>query len=97
MSSQKKKKDAYIHLRVTKAVKEEISKKAKDQEKTITSYILEGVMTPINKSEDVITDTIDTTILSKMIKPFAEKGIQVNLNEDEIKRVQELWRDIQNA
>jgi len=97
MSSQKEKKDAYIHLRVTKTVKEEISKKAKDQEKSMTSYLLEGVMTPNNSSESVITNTIDTSILRKMIKPFAEKGIQVNLNEDEIERVQELWRDIQNA
>lgn len=97
MSSQKEKKDAYIHLRVTEEMKREILQKAKEQDKTMTSFILENVMTLKNKQENVITNNPDISILKKMIIPFAEKGVQVDLTENEIKRIQELWREIENT
>lgn len=42
----------------------------------------------------VKNDDLDTKILKKLITPFKEHGIKIDLEEHEIKRIKSLWEEI---
>lgn len=43
---------------------------------------------------DIESNTLDTTILKKLIQPFIEHDIEINLQEYEINRIKQLWSDM---
>lgn len=93
-SIQKEKiKDQWIQIRVNKNTKTLLNDKAKQENKSLSQYILESVLTPKQGS----VNTLDTQILKKMIKPFIERGITLDLDEGEIIRIKQLWEETKNA
>ncbi|MFW9971079.1 MAG: DUF1778 domain-containing protein [Candidatus Odinarchaeota archaeon] len=88
------KKEKWIQLRISEGDKKKIKEKAENQNKSISQFVLDSVLTNVNTPvENVLTNGLDTQILKKLLKPFAENGISVDLEDAEIKRIQELWEE----
>lgn len=102
-------KEKWIQIRVKEETKQKIKEFVLNSDyKNISQFFLDSVLTKINGNvltnegnvntiqKNVLTNRIDTNILKKLLKPFAEKGINVKLEKEEIKRVKELWEEISN-
>lgn len=63
-----------------------------DKEKELRKRINDFVLDFLNLKAN--TNTIDTSILKKMIKPFSEYGIELDLKDIEINRIKELYEMI---
>lgn len=68
MSSQKEKKDDYIHIRINSEIKEKLREKAKDKQISLTKYILERVMT----NNNVMTNKKDDSSIKTLIEGIVE-------------------------
>lgn len=87
------KKKFQIHIRVDQQTKEYIKSLADKSGKSISRLLLDPILN-VNTSVD---NSIDTQILKKMLKPFIEKGITLDLEEKEITRIKQLWEGIKNT
>lgn len=84
------KKESQIHIRIDHQTKEHIKKLADKSNKSISRLLLDPILAGVNTS-------VDTQILKKMLKPFIEKGITLELEEKEITRIKQLWEEIKNT
>jgi len=98
------KKESQIHIRVNQHTKDYIKQLAKKSNITISELLLGPILKNVNTHVDTDSNPIsqktiskDTRILKKMLKPFIEKGISLDLKEGEIKRIKQLWKEIKNA
>ncbi len=53
-----------------------------------------NVYCAIQRESNEKTELVDTQILKKMIKPFVEKNIDLDLENDEIERIKVLWEEM---
>ena len=98
-----KKKESQIHIRVNQHTKDYIKQLAKKSNKSISELLLDPILRNVNTYVDTADKisqkiiSIDTLILKKMLKPFMEKGITLDLEEKEIMRIKQLWEVTKNA
>ena len=70
------------------ALKEKDKKSGKNRSEFIRKKIFDS---------DTSDTSGDTETLKKLLKPFVEKGIKVDLEEKEIERIKQLWNEVKNA
>ena len=56
-----------------------------------------NIYTSIQKENNIESYLLDTKILKKMISPFIKHKLIIDLEDNEIKRIKELHRGINNA
>lgn len=98
------KKESQIHIRVNRHIKDYIKEFAKKSNKSISELLLDPILRNVNTNVDTDSDNIsqknisrDIQILKKMLKPFMERGITLDLEEEEIIRIKQLWEEIKNT
>lgn len=108
MSSQKEKKDAYIHIRIQSDLKKELIEKAEKLDKNLSEYVIDSVMTNNNKNvmtfnnskkNDPLLKTLAQGLneFNKLLTHNAEHGSLLfpdTVNEDKINEAIKYCRTI---